>query len=71
MLVDINKELLEETSKNIHGHPMGPRAGARAFRRAIEAVMTGKKIKQMAKEHEELKVALESLQKSTRGLDVL
>jgi len=40
---------------------MGPRAGARAFRRAIEAVMTGKKIKQMAKEHEELKVALESL----------
>ncbi len=58
---DLGPDIVVGVGGGIHGHPMGPRAGARAFRQAIEAVMTGKKIKQMAKDHEELKVALESL----------
>ena len=42
----------------IHGHPMGPAAGARAFRQGIDAVMNGGTLLDAAKEHEELAVAL-------------
>lgn len=43
----------------IHGHPMGAEAGARAFRQAIDAVMSGKDPGEYAKSHEELRLALE------------
>lgn len=43
----------------IHGHPMGPAAGARAFRYGIDAVRNGGTLREAAKEHEELAVALE------------
>jgi ribulose 1,5-bisphosphate carboxylase large subunit-like protein len=39
---------------------MGPRAGATAFRQAIDAKMKGIAVSQYATEHEELRVALES-----------
>ncbi len=42
----------------IHGHPMGPAAGARAFRQGIDAVMAGQSIVEAAKEHKELEMAL-------------
>ncbi|MHA1650155.1 MAG: RuBisCO large subunit C-terminal-like domain-containing protein [Candidatus Helarchaeota archaeon] len=42
----------------IHAHPDGPIAGAKAFRQAIDAVMQGIKIKDYAKDHKELGVAL-------------
>ena len=38
---------------------MGPVAGARAFRQAIEATMQGRSLEDAAAEHEELRVALE------------
>ncbi|NVM55624.1 MAG: ribulose 1,5-bisphosphate carboxylase [Candidatus Helarchaeota archaeon] len=42
----------------IHAHPDGPISGAKAFRQAIDAVMQGIKIKDHAKDHKELGVAL-------------
>jgi len=43
----------------IHGHPMGPAAGARAFRQAIDATMKHVNLREAAKQHEELKVAID------------
>ena len=42
-----------------HGHPMGPAAGARAFRQGIDAVMAGKTLKEAGKEYKELGIALD------------
>ena len=42
----------------IHGHPMGPAAGARAFRQGIDAVMAGKSLVEAAKDCPELAAAL-------------
>jgi 2,3-diketo-5-methylthiopentyl-1-phosphate enolase len=44
----------------IHAHPMGPRAGARAFRQAIEATMNRIPLEQYAEQHPELKAAIEA-----------
>ena len=43
----------------IHGHPMGPAAGAKAFRQAIDAVTKGISLEEAAKEYEELKIAVD------------
>ena len=43
----------------IHGHPMGPAAGARAFRQGIDAVMAGKTLEEAKADHEELRMALD------------
>jgi ribulose-bisphosphate carboxylase large chain len=42
-----------------HGHPKGSRAGAMAIRQALEASMEGISLEEYAKNHEELKIALE------------
>lgn len=42
----------------IHGHPMGPAAGARAFRQGTDAVIHGMTLEDAAKEYEELGGAL-------------
>ena len=44
----------------IHGHPMGAAAGARALRQAIDAAVSGVPLSTAAKEHEELKLAIEA-----------
>jgi len=44
----------------IQGHPMGPTAGARAFRQAIEAVQSGSPFELAAEDFPELKSALET-----------
>lgn len=43
----------------IHGHPMGTSAGARAMMQAVEASVEGASLKEYAKKHKELKIALE------------
>lgn len=43
----------------IHGHPMGPAAGARAFRQGIDAVLAGKTLREAGKEYKELGMALD------------
>jgi len=44
----------------IHAHPMGPRAGAKAFRQAIEATMSKIPLEKYAEQHPELKAAIEA-----------
>jgi len=44
----------------IHGHPTGPKAGARSFRQAIDAVMAGIPLEQAAQEHPELQSAVQT-----------
>jgi 2,3-diketo-5-methylthiopentyl-1-phosphate enolase len=39
---------------------MGPTAGARAFRQIADAVAEGRPIEDVAREHEELRVALDT-----------
>jgi 2,3-diketo-5-methylthiopentyl-1-phosphate enolase len=43
----------------IHAHPMGPRAGAMAHRQALDAVLEGRYIREAAKTHPQLAVALD------------
>ena len=58
---DLGYDVVIGTGGAIHAHPMGATAGGRAFRQAVEAVMKGIPLEEMAKEHKELKVALEAL----------
>jgi 2,3-diketo-5-methylthiopentyl-1-phosphate enolase len=44
----------------IHAHPMGTTAGAKSFRQAIDAVMSGRKLKEAAQEYKELSAAVEA-----------
>jgi 2,3-diketo-5-methylthiopentyl-1-phosphate enolase len=55
---EAGKDILIGSGGGIHSHPDGPIAGAKAFRQAIDAVMQGKSVKQAAKEHKELGIAL-------------
>ena len=56
---EFGKDFIVVCGGTIHGHPMGPTAGAKAFRQAIDALVQGRSILEAAKQHEELKVALE------------
>jgi 2,3-diketo-5-methylthiopentyl-1-phosphate enolase len=42
----------------IHGHPMGPAAGAKAFRQAFDIVNAGGTLAENAKDHPELEEAI-------------
>ena len=62
-IVPINVELLGKdivinAGGGIHGHPWGTRAGAKAMRQAIEAVVKGIPLDEYAKDHPELDAAL-------------
>mgnify|MGYP002679102710 FL=1 len=53
------KDVMIAAGGAIHGHPMGPAAGARAFRQGIDAVMSGKTLQEAKADNEELRVALD------------
>ena len=55
---EAGKDILIGSGGGIHSHPGGPTAGAQAFRQAIDAVMEGINVKEYAKDHKELGVAL-------------
>ena len=55
---EAGKDILIGSGGGIHSHPDGPIDGARAFRQAIDAVMTGKSVSDVAKENKELGRAL-------------
>jgi len=55
---EAGNDILIGSGGGIHSHPDGPTAGAKAFRQAIDAVMQGKNVKEAAKDHKELGVAL-------------
>jgi len=61
----LGKDLLIQVGGGIHGHPQGTRAGAKAVRQTIEAIMSGCSLQDYAKAHEELKVALEKWGRET------
>jgi len=60
LIATYGRDFIIGAGGGVHGHPMGSRAGARAFRQAIDAVMKGILLEEAAKEHEELRVALET-----------
>jgi 2,3-diketo-5-methylthiopentyl-1-phosphate enolase len=69
---DLGLDIVIGTGAGIHAHPMGPRAGAIAFRQAIDAKMNGIPVSRYAKEegHEELKAAMDAWGSSKTGFDL-
>jgi ribulose-bisphosphate carboxylase large chain len=55
----LGKDILIQAGGGIHGHPQGTRAGAKAMRQAVEAVMSNTTLEAYAKTHRELALALE------------
>lgn len=55
----LGNDIVINAGGGIHGHPWGTRAGAMAMRQSIEAVMRGILLEEYAKDHPELKKALE------------
>ena len=54
----LGKDILIQAGGGIHGHPEGTKAGARAMRQAIEAVMSNTPLEEYSKTHRELAMAL-------------
>lgn len=55
----LGNDIMINAGGGIHGHPWGTRAGAKAMKQAIEATMKGIPLEEYAKDHPELKAALE------------
>jgi ribulose-bisphosphate carboxylase large chain len=51
-------DVIIQAGGGIHGHPLGSEKGAKAMRQAIDAVIQRISLKEFAKKHEELKIAL-------------
>ncbi|MDD3840794.1 MAG: RuBisCO large subunit C-terminal-like domain-containing protein [Clostridia bacterium] len=58
VIKDLGPNIVIGSGGGIHAHPQGPTAGARAFRQAIDATMSGVPLEEAAKEHEELAASL-------------
>lgn len=56
---DFGTDVVVNAGGGIHGHPMGTAAGGRAFRQAIDAVRAGQSLREAAKDHEELRTAID------------
>jgi 2,3-diketo-5-methylthiopentyl-1-phosphate enolase len=67
---DLGPDIVIGTGAGIHAHPDGPRAGAIAFRQAIDAKMEGIPVSRYAKEHEELKAAMDAWGSRKTGFDL-
>jgi ribulose-bisphosphate carboxylase large chain len=59
LIKHMGKDVVIQMGGGIHGHLNGTCAGARAARQAVDACMKGISLKQYAKDHAELAVALE------------
>jgi len=68
LIADLGYDMVIGAGGAIHAHPMGPAAGARAFRQAIDAVMSGKSIDDAAEEHEELAQSIEASLKAIKAM---
>lgn len=55
---ELGSDILIGSGGGVHGHPQGSEAGARAFRKAIDATLEGISLEEAAKEHEALGIAL-------------
>jgi ribulose-bisphosphate carboxylase large chain len=54
----LGKDIIIQMGGGIHGHPLGTLQGARAAREAVDAIMKGKSLKEYAKKHIALNMAL-------------
>jgi len=63
LVKQLGKDVVLQFGGGCHGHPLGTRAGAKAIRQAVEATMKKINLKDYAKEHKELKLALERWKK--------
>jgi 2,3-diketo-5-methylthiopentyl-1-phosphate enolase len=59
MMNETGNDCIMGAGAAVHGFPDGPRAGAKALRQAIEAGMKNQSLREAAKEHEELRKALD------------
>jgi 2,3-diketo-5-methylthiopentyl-1-phosphate enolase len=60
IIKDFGDEVVVNAGGGVHGHPMGAAAGGRAFRQAIDAVMSGISLRDHAAHHKELKAAIDA-----------
>jgi len=60
LVKDLGTDIAIGAGGAIHAHPMGPRAGAKAFRQAIEATLNRIPLEQYAEQYPELKAAIEA-----------
>jgi 2,3-diketo-5-methylthiopentyl-1-phosphate enolase len=68
LINDLGYDIVIGAGGAIHAHPMGPAAGSRAFRQAIDAVMEGRPIDEAAEEHEELAQSIEASLKALKEM---
>jgi ribulose-bisphosphate carboxylase large chain len=54
----LGNDIIIQAGGGIHGHKLGTRAGAKAMRQAVDAVMQNTLLKDYAKNHKELAIAL-------------
>ena len=59
LIKHLGKDIIIQMGGGIHAHPNGTGAGARAARQAVDATMHRISLKQYAKKHSELRMALE------------
>lgn len=52
------KDIIIDCSSDMHSHPMGSVAGAKAYRQAIDALLAGISLEEYGKSHAELQAAL-------------
>lgn len=60
ILRDFGRDVVVNAGGGVHGHPMGPAAGGRAFRQAIDGCLAGERLDEYAAERPELKAALDA-----------
>jgi 2,3-diketo-5-methylthiopentyl-1-phosphate enolase len=59
LMEQLGNDIIIAAGGAIHGHPMGPTAGSKAFRQAIDAVMSGQKLGEVKGQYKELDTALD------------
>ena len=59
LVEDFGLDIMVGAGGPVHGHPMGARAGARAFRQAVDAVTAEIDLEEAAQDFEELRIAIE------------
>ncbi len=59
VMADMGNDIILGAGAAIHAHPMGPTAGGKSFRQAVDAVLEGQSLRAYAKKHKELATALD------------
>ena len=68
LFADMGHDFIVGTGGAVHGHPMGPAAGARALRQSIDVLMAGQSLRDVGPECPELRAALDAWGISQAGV---